>query len=268
MIRPFTFDLSFDEDDLPTPARAPGRKGSSVPDAPPAPPAPPVFTQEDLKAAHDQGYQDGRAAAQIEAAESTERTSAMAVERIAEALGNLDRERAEDSDATARLAGTIATGIARKLFPHYAETQGLDEIEALVHQSLASLLTPARITIRVAPDAVASLQDRMADAVAQAAFEGQATVVADPAIGPGDAAVDWGDGGATRDSARIWREIDAAVDAMTSRVHPEPLRTTPVAAPSEQPTPTLDETAAAPARRGPQPKVRQVAPPQGREPKS
>lgn len=267
LVRRFTFDQSFDEEPFPVKARGTGRRGASVPDAPPAPPAPPVFTREDLQASHEQGYQEGHAAARQEAAESAERATATALERIAAALQGLDRERSEANERTGRLAGEIAVGIARKLLPHLAERHGIDEVEALVRQSLASLLTPVKITIRVATDAVPPMRERLDLIAAQTGFAGQALVIADPDLGPGDAAVEWGDGGATHDSARIWREIDAAVAAAASRPQPmEPTVPTTKSAAIAAATPEPAEPARAPIRQGPQPKVRPVAPPPKPEP--
>ena len=266
LIRPFTFDQSFDDEDDLMPAAARHGRKASVADSPPAPPAPPVFTQADLQAAHEEGYREGQAAARIEAAESTERATAATLERLALALESLDRERAEANDSTARMAAEVAVGIARKLFPHLAEIHGLDEIEAMIRQSLASLLTAVKITIRVAPDAVAPIQERLESVVAQAGFEGQAMVIGDPAVGLGDSAIDWGDGGATHDSVRIWREIDAAVHAMTSRQHDEMPAAKPAAAAApagseSKPASEPAGTGTTPVRPGPQPKVRPVGPP-------
>src|SRR3546814_15298785 len=67
------------------------------------------------------------------------------------------------------------------------------------------------MTVRVAPNLVPEVEQRLEAAVASAGFEGRLVVAADAALGPADCGIDWGDGGAERDMDGLWREIDAAV---------------------------------------------------------
>src|SRR3546814_2280324 len=67
------------------------------------------------------------------------------------------------------------------------------------------------MTVRVAPNLVPEIEQRLKAAVASAGFEGRLVVAADAALGPADCGIDWGDGGAERDMDGLWREIDAAI---------------------------------------------------------
>src|SRR3546814_3737234 len=73
------------------------------------------------------------------------------------------------------------------------------------------------MTVRVAPNLVPEVEQRLEAAVASAGFEGRLVVAADAALGPADCGIDWGDGGAERDMDGLWREIDAAVADLLAR---------------------------------------------------
>lgn len=61
------------------------------------------------------------------------------------------------------------------------------------------------------PDALFDEAKERIDASAAAAgYAGKVVVLADPALGPEDARVEWADGGAERDMTRFWAEIDEA----------------------------------------------------------
>src|SRR3546814_1221045 len=73
------------------------------------------------------------------------------------------------------------------------------------------------MTVRVAPNLVPEIEQRLKAAVASAGFEGRLVVAADAALGPADCGIDWGDGGAERDMDGLWREIDAAIAELPAR---------------------------------------------------
>src|SRR3546814_17838453 len=73
------------------------------------------------------------------------------------------------------------------------------------------------MTVRVAPNLVPEIEQRLEAAVASAGFEGRLVVAADAALGPADCGLDWGDGGAESDMDGLLREIVAAVADILAR---------------------------------------------------
>jgi flagellar assembly protein FliH len=60
------------------------------------------------------------------------------------------------------------------------------------------------------------------DALAEAAgYEGRIVLLVDETIPDGDVRVEWADGGAERDSARLWRDVDAALKRLTDAPPPD-----------------------------------------------
>jgi flagellar assembly protein FliH len=61
-------------------------------------------------------------------------------------------------------------------------------------------------------DALLDILRERLDALASGiGFNGRIIAIADPAVAPGDARIEWADGGAERDSARAWADIDAHI---------------------------------------------------------
>ena len=59
--------------------------------------------------------------------------------------------------------------------------------------------------------AFAASRSSLVQVTAAAGYTGRIILFADPALKAGDARVEWADGGAERDSAAIWRDIDSAI---------------------------------------------------------
>ena len=91
---------------------------------------------------------------------------------------------------------------------------------------------------------------------AQSGYEGKIVLIAEEALLPGDARVEWADGGAERDSARLWRQIDEIV-ARASLFGATPAQATPAQATPAQAT-TVQAASADP---DPRPETASVPPP-------
>lgn len=204
--RKFLFDTSFDPQ-----ARRPEPLAPQI-DPEPAPPAPPSFSQEELEAAstaaRQEGFESGREQALAEARETAEAEAARATtlfaERLEQAIERLDARR---QTALVEVLAS-ATAILRKLFPELGRRHGLAETEALVRSCLEQLHEEPRVVVR-APDALLDVLRQRLDALKlAAAYEGRVVLLADDTLGPGDARIEWADGGAERDGRRLWAEIE------------------------------------------------------------
>jgi flagellar assembly protein FliH len=76
---------------------------------------------------------------------------------------------------------------------------------------LSELHDEPRLVVRVADALLDPLNESLQAARSSAGFEGKIVLLADDSVANGDIRIEWADGGAERDSTRLWREIDEIV---------------------------------------------------------
>lgn len=218
MVEKYVFGTSFDG--------TPGASGKR----------PTLFTAEEMAAARAEARAEGEKAGRAAATADRETQAAAALVRLAETLESLGAAQEAAGGRAADNALQLAGALTRKVLPRTAERNGLGEIEALLRETLESLLEEPRVVIRVAEQTLDPLRARIDGLARSAAFPGQLVLLGDPALGPGDCRVEWADGGAERDGAALLALIDEALArAGLSAAAPAP-RPTPA------PTPTIAAT--------------------------
>jgi flagellar assembly protein FliH len=213
-IRPFLFETSFDEDANERERKkreAAERAKLEAEAAANAEPPPPTFTEEELAAARQAGFLEGRNTGISEAQASHERRSADALDQVSRALGQLDRAQREGIVELMRGALEVTHTIVRKVLPDYVRRHGSDEIQALVRQVLETLIEEPRVVIRVPQDLIDTLKPRIAQAGKATSFEGQLVVFGEPTLGDSDCRVEWSSGGAERLVQQSLDQIAAVV---------------------------------------------------------
>jgi len=155
-------------------------------------PVEPTFTRTELEAACEKAREEGRQAALVEAADAIE----------------------------------LLRTVTAKAVPALARKEPLADLEAMVVECLRETADEPRIVLRVPPDLFEPMRRRL-DGIAQGhGFAGKFVLLVDESIGPADARLEWADGGAERNIARIARQIDAALArALLNPIsEPEPSR--------------------------------------------
>lgn len=233
MIRPFLFENNFDED-----AEERAREKAEAEErarleteAAEAEPPPPTFSEEELAAARQAGYLEGRNAGISEAHASNERRAADALDQVSRAIAQLDRAQREGLTELMRGALEVTHAMMRKLLPDYIRRHGSDEIQALVREVLETLIEEPRVVIRVPEALVEILKPRIAQAGKATSFEGQLVVFGESTLDESDCRVEWSSGGAERLLQQSLDQIAAVVGR--AQIPPEGV-------PDEtgQPTPT------------------------------
>ena len=172
---------------------------------------PAIFTQEDLDRVRAEALSFGRKQGAAEAAGTADQRIARTLEQIAGGLGAVRETLGHAEAKQAKDAAAVALAVIRKLFPETSRRHGLTEIAGVIDAVIGRIIDKPKLTVRIA----ASLQPEVAErinAIADAhGFAGQIGIVGDSAVAEGDCRVIWASGGATRDSAAIWREIETAV---------------------------------------------------------
>lgn len=199
--RRFLFDQSFDV------ARKPKKKASPEAEKPPEP----TFSQQELEAARQDGYEKGHQAGVSEAATSMEAEIARLVAAIGAELPPISAAQEEANRKVLHDGARLASTIARKILPTYVARHGTGELEALVIECLHTLIDEPKIAVQVAVGQVDTIKARLDAAVQEGAFDGRFLVDGDDSLGPSDCRIRWQGGGLERREAEIWREIDGAV---------------------------------------------------------
>jgi flagellar assembly protein FliH len=212
--RKYMFDLDFGH---PYPAQsqeAPAREEAEdeaaemVEDEPP----PPVFSEEELNLVRDSAFEEGRGAGLAEAAEAHDRMIATALTSLSTQMDGVFRQQEEANDTNARNAVRVAMAVLKKMLPGACEKHAFDEVARVVEEVVGHILDEPRIIVRVADLLVEPVRERLEAVAERQGFEGRVVVQADARLQPGDARVEWTDGGAERDQARLWVEIEAIVE--------------------------------------------------------
>ncbi len=198
--KPFLFETSFDE-----------ANGELLPDAAGREPQEPQYGEAELEQAKQEAFEAGRKAALEEETLRVGQRLAANEEKIAGAIGGLLEERQTLEQQLTREASEATLLMLRKLFPRLSEKESLAEVEALIDGCLERVRQEPRIVVRVSNEQVEKITARV-EALARArAYEGKIVVLADETLAPGDALVEWADGGAKRDCGRLMQEMDAAI---------------------------------------------------------
>jgi flagellar assembly protein FliH len=169
------------------------------------------FSAIEMDAAKAEAHAEGVAAGRAEAEQQIARRVADACVAVGARLGELMSVLARQHEAQTRESVAAATEIARRLLPSLGKREAIGEIEALIRDCLSRLHEEPRLVVRVADELLDPIRQNVDQLTAAAGYTGRVILFADPAIKSGDARVEWADGGAERDSAAIWREIDSAI---------------------------------------------------------
>ncbi len=197
--RKYLFDLSFDHASGPVAVRFQRN------------PTEPTFTRTEVEAACAKAREEGRQAALAEAAEGIDGRLAQAAEALVSGLAALAARDDELRRETETRAVELLRMVAAKAVPALVRKEPLADLEAMVIDCLREAADEPRIVLRVAPDLFEPMRRRL-DPIAQGhGFGGKFVLLVDESLGPADGRLEWADGGAERNTARIARELDAAL---------------------------------------------------------
>lgn len=165
-----------------------------------------------LQAAEREAYARGLAAGREEALATETARIADTCTRIVQALAKSVKEAdarisARESEAI-KLALAFAEKIGGKALEHYP----LADIEAAAAACFDEARHAPHAVIRVAPPFVEEVEMRLTAIATERGFAGRLVVIGEPDIAPGDARVEWADGGIVQDRAALLTAITSAVE--------------------------------------------------------
>ena len=215
-LRKFTFDRVFD---APPPVLAPDPVVAETIAAAPEAPPPPTFSEEELAAAREEAYAQGREAGVKEMTESLERETRDALTGVENALRELMWSQAAIATSATEDAIQIAKTAIRRLLPALSRRDPLAEIENLVGQAMSLVRGEANLNIYVNDRLLDPISERIKNLAATEGFENRIKIHPIASIAPGDARVEWGNGGISRDMV----EIEKAIEEIVARFTPDPV---------------------------------------------
>lgn len=210
-LQKFMFDVSFDEETLARQEAEAAAQDAAADDLSEPEEDAPSFTEEQLDAARDEGFEAGKQAGIREAADAIETKINDALGMIGMNFEELFKRQTLDTADIFTDAVKIAVAIARKSFPLLNETHGFPEIEYMVKDVLAEVLEEPRVIIHISPVLKAKLDERIATIAKESNFEGQVIILEDDDMAPGDCRVAWSSGLAERDTEGTLGKIDQIV---------------------------------------------------------
>lgn len=175
-----------------------------------------LYTAEDLEKA----INEARRAASADTAIATRAAMANELEQrrcdiLAVIRDQLEQQRSSFDNELARYAGIsqrLAIMLARAVIPRALENIPFADIADCLKASLARLASEPSIQLHLSPDLAESGQTMVAEVAKEAGFAGEVEVVADAALGLGDAEVRWQGNTIEHRLDRIYAEAADLID--------------------------------------------------------
>lgn len=178
--------------------------------------AAPRLTPEEVEAERKRAYEAGKKDAEAQA----ERDAAAALRDLATAAAVILTRLDAESRALRDEARLVATLAARKIAGAALEKFGADTAAEALTTAMDALRSQPRLIVKLAPDAAVALRARVDELRDAHAYAGAVLVRDDASRGPGEVAIDWGDGVLTRDPAAIAQRIESLLDAALGEADP------------------------------------------------
>lgn len=211
----FTFDKTFDDDYLEA-QKVAEEAVLAEEEIPP----PPTFSEDEMAVCREAAFAEGRTAGRTETEQGIGRIASDALQVIGSEIGNLAAIQKASVDVMHRDAISLAAAIVRKTIPAIARETAGPAIENFIRDSLPRIIEEPRIVVRIADSLLDQLKEDLQQIATQSGFAGQMIVMADAEMSIQDCRVEWADGGAERDSGRIWREIDESIERFLESLTP------------------------------------------------
>ncbi|BAU93060.1 flagellar assembly protein H [Methylorubrum populi] len=193
--RPFLFDTDFGRPRGPSPADAEASARAEAERA------------AGEAAAYARGLQDGRS----EAALQEQARLADALTRVGlAAAGLLNQSDLRDGEREAQ-ALAFAQALARRIAGEALDARPLAAVEEAARSALRHLRGVPHLVLRVNETLVDEAETLMRRLSREHGFEGRLVVLGEPDMAPGDARLEWADGGIVRERARIEAAVESAL---------------------------------------------------------
>ncbi len=208
----FLFDFDFDDVKLMEEiVREEAEEEGIEPEEPEEPPEP-TFSQEELDAARQEGFNQGKAEGNQEAMGAIEQQLIGVVGQLNEQVSGIHQVQADNLEEFHKETATLALAICKKLFPVLNEQGGFNEVANAAEEIMSNLLQEPRLSVSVQEEYAAPLKERIEAQLSQSGYRGKLSVKGDSELQNGELRVDWQSGYAKRNPNELLEEISEVVD--------------------------------------------------------
>jgi flagellar assembly protein FliH len=156
-----------------------------------------------LQEAEQRGFAQGVAEGRRQGAAEADVQLAAVMRRLADGAGTLLSGLGARQAQIEEEALAFAVALGRKLAGKALAAQPLDAIADAAHASFEHLRGVPHLVVRVNAALVESVEAQVQRMSRDQGYEGRLVVIGEPDIAPGDARIEWADGGIVRDQSRI-----------------------------------------------------------------
>lgn len=172
-------------------------------------PPPPTFSEDELSAAKQIAFSEGRKMEAQEQQKSREKYIAGQMEIIAKHIGALHATEQARSKQFEKEAIELTICIFQKLFPLLQQHIGIDQLKESIESIIKNQESQKTINVFVHPADLDEISAHVAVLKAKGHTEESIRVEADEALTPGSCRIGWAHGGAIKNPATVAEEIHA-----------------------------------------------------------
>jgi flagellar assembly protein FliH len=165
-----------------------------------------VVTEDDVVAARAEGFAQGQADANA----SLERASTESLRAIATMMQMMLGRLASEADNLRADAAEVAIAAAKAIATTALDAFGEEAILDIVSTAVAQMRDAPRLVVKVSPELVSTMEERLIGCAREAGFSGEIFVREDATASNGDCTLDWGDAIITHDRASAFEAIELA----------------------------------------------------------
>ena len=105
-------------------------------------------------------------------------------------------------------AVSIGASMVKKLFPHLNARQATDEVEIFIQTTIQQVISSPKLQVRVNSSLFDAINERFSSMTSNVGKDNTMELISDTSIAEGDCEIEWESGGASRNVASMWQEID------------------------------------------------------------
>ncbi len=155
--------------------------------------------------AHEAGKREAVDEGSHALAEQTKQLSSVA----SQLLAKLDQEIGMREERAVRIAIAAAKKLARRLM----DAEPLGEVEMLFRACLAPMFDASHLVVRMHEGHVDAVRERLEAIAVSQGYEGRLVFLGEADLAPGDARIEWADGGVARDQGSLEQTIDNLISS-------------------------------------------------------
>lgn len=178
------------------------------------PPPPPTFSEDELAAAKDVAFEQGRQQGRREETESREQKVAALLGKIADDFSHLFAAEQVRENIYEKESLKLTLKALDLIFPSLNEKIGHAEVQKIIEKTLIDYRKKKEISIFVPASMKGDIEALISRIRENEHEEVLWRVIEEATLSPGDCRMEWSDGGAVRDSRKTARDIHKNIEAL------------------------------------------------------